>query len=119
MGLAEKILSKLKKEQSKTYTEKDIEEIKKKAVDDYLNSKEFTDEIDKVVKTLGDEWYKEYKKENESVNDKNETIEEMLGKNKDQEEYEKFLQENYVEGYGKEPEIVERIRLAKESRKVS
>lgn len=117
MSLADIILKRYnKKNEVKTYTKEDIKKIKEDAIKDFLQSEEFNSEIDKVVKTLGDEWYKQYEKDNKEKNEKNEDIKEELEKGYDeQDEYKKFLEENSWEGYGEEPEIVDRIRLAKEN----
>lgn len=117
MSLADIILKRYnKKNEVKTYTKEDIKKIKEDAIKDFLQSEEFNSEIDKVVKTLGDEWYKQYEKDNKEKNEKNEDIKKELEKGYDEEdEYKKFLEENSLEGYGEEPEIVDRIRLAKEN----
>lgn len=122
MTLKEKILNRLNKEsETKSYTKEEIEKIKKDAVSEYLNSDEFNKEIDSVVKELGEKWYETYKKENELKNEKNDKIESILKteqKIKDKEEYEKFLKDNDIEGYGQEPDIVKRVELAKNSREI-
>lgn len=72
MKFAEKFLKKFKKQNEVSDVESFIKEIpdnvlksiERKAIENYINSDSFNEEINSIIKTLGDEWYNKYMETN-------------------------------------------------------
>ena len=105
---SKRIVNNLKKQEKQELTMDEIENIRKKAVEDYLKSKEFEEEVNSIIKELGDEWFKTYKKENKDLNNDGEKILKEVNDNLDKNKMIADFEKQYeVEGFGQKPTIIE------------
>ena len=105
---SKKILNNLKKQEKKELTMVEIEQIRKQAVEDYLASEEFEQEVNSIIKELGDEWFKTYKKENKDLNNDGEKILKEVNDNLNKDKMIADFEKQYeVEGFGEKPSIIQ------------
>lgn len=111
MKFAEKFLKKFKKQNENVDVEsfiKDIPEhvlksIERKAVENYINSDTFNDEVNTIIKSLGDEWYNQYKERNTKETKTNNEYELKETKQMSLDDYNKELENELAKnGFGKE-----------------
>lgn len=109
------LLNSMKEKETKTLTNMEIEEIKRKAIEEYLDSDEFKEEIDSVVKNLGEEWFATYKKDNSSKNnDGDKIIKDINNKLDNKSQIEELSKEFEVEGFGEKPTVIKLKELDNE-----
>lgn len=98
----ENFIKAFKNEKSKKLSDDEIEKIKKEAVEEYKNSDEHFVDINEIVKKLGDEWFTIYSSQNAAKNEGQKSLDEVKKEvTDDKKELEKLLEENKLDGYGK------------------